>query len=256
MRGAPNVGGGPGRGGGEPRGAQPSGPPCPARVAGASGRGLGGAGGTVPSTSRRKPEVRPREPPCHLVTPACFALALAVCSRPGSRLQHSGIRWAPRWGCRVGTGSVLACECGRLNPARPGWPSHGDRTRVPRGHDGRPAALGRVSGPGRGGAWGGGSGLQALCPLSPECEIECPERLTIALERLRQRGLEQRCLRLAAREASEEELGLVHRSDPGRACHMPWRRQPSTCACPSLPTPGKQSLSPPTPCLFGWLVGW
>lgn len=143
VRGGPNVGGGPGRGRGEPRGAQPSGPPCPARVAGALGRGLGGAGGTVPSTSRRKPEVRPREPPCHLVTPACFALALAVCSRPGSRLQHSGVRWAPRWGCRVGTGSALACECGRLNPARPGWPSHGDRTRVPRGHDGRPAALGR-----------------------------------------------------------------------------------------------------------------
>ncbi|XP_012590533.1 PREDICTED: histone deacetylase 10 [Condylura cristata] len=44
----------------------------------------------------------------------------------------------------------------------------------------------------------------------PECEIECPERLTTALESLRQRGLEQRCLRLVAREASEEELGLVH----------------------------------------------
>ncbi|XP_059793207.1 polyamine deacetylase HDAC10 isoform X5 [Balaenoptera ricei] len=44
----------------------------------------------------------------------------------------------------------------------------------------------------------------------PECEIECPERLTTALERLQQRGLEQRCLRLAAREASEAELGLVH----------------------------------------------
>ncbi|XP_057598867.1 polyamine deacetylase HDAC10 isoform X2 [Hippopotamus amphibius kiboko] len=44
----------------------------------------------------------------------------------------------------------------------------------------------------------------------PECEIECPERLTMALERLQQRGLEQRCLRLAAREASEAELGLVH----------------------------------------------
>ncbi|XP_058424055.1 polyamine deacetylase HDAC10 isoform X3 [Diceros bicornis minor] len=44
----------------------------------------------------------------------------------------------------------------------------------------------------------------------PECEIECPERLTTALESLQQRGLEQRCLRLAAREASEEELGLVH----------------------------------------------
>nr|XP_034805076.1 polyamine deacetylase HDAC10 isoform X5 [Pan paniscus] len=46
---------------------------------------------------------------------------------------------------------------------------------------------------------------------SPECEIERPERLTAALDRLRQRGLEQRCLRLSAREASEEELGLVHR---------------------------------------------
>ncbi|XP_064446490.1 polyamine deacetylase HDAC10 isoform X1 [Mirounga angustirostris] len=49
----------------------------------------------------------------------------------------------------------------------------------------------------------------------PECEIERPERLTAALERLQQGGLEQRCLQLAAREASEAELGLVHRSDPG-----------------------------------------
>ncbi|XP_011917809.1 PREDICTED: histone deacetylase 10 isoform X6 [Cercocebus atys] len=44
----------------------------------------------------------------------------------------------------------------------------------------------------------------------PECEIERPERLTAALDRLRQRGLEQRCLRLSAREASKAELGLVH----------------------------------------------
>ncbi|XP_047405024.1 polyamine deacetylase HDAC10 isoform X2 [Sciurus carolinensis] len=44
----------------------------------------------------------------------------------------------------------------------------------------------------------------------PECQIECPERLAAALDRLRQCGLEQRCLRLVAREASEEELGLVH----------------------------------------------
>ncbi|XP_032348465.1 polyamine deacetylase HDAC10 isoform X5 [Camelus ferus] len=44
----------------------------------------------------------------------------------------------------------------------------------------------------------------------PECEIECPQRLTAALEGLQQRGLEQRCLRLVAREASEAELGLVH----------------------------------------------
>ncbi|KAM6216522.1 polyamine deacetylase HDAC10 [Rhynchocyon petersi] len=44
----------------------------------------------------------------------------------------------------------------------------------------------------------------------PECEIECPERLSTALERLQQRGLAQRCLQLAAREATEAELGLVH----------------------------------------------
>ncbi|XP_077025348.1 polyamine deacetylase HDAC10 isoform X2 [Tamandua tetradactyla] len=44
----------------------------------------------------------------------------------------------------------------------------------------------------------------------PECAIETPERLAVAMELLRQRGLEQRCLQLAAREASEAELGLVH----------------------------------------------
>ncbi|KAM8778972.1 polyamine deacetylase HDAC10 [Rhynchonycteris naso] len=44
----------------------------------------------------------------------------------------------------------------------------------------------------------------------PECEIECPERLTTTLGRLQQRGLQQRCLWMAAREASEAELGLVH----------------------------------------------
>ncbi|XP_038935552.1 polyamine deacetylase HDAC10 isoform X2 [Rattus norvegicus] len=44
----------------------------------------------------------------------------------------------------------------------------------------------------------------------PECEIECPERLTAALDGLRQRGLEERCQCLSVCEASEEELGLVH----------------------------------------------
>ncbi|XP_054997233.1 polyamine deacetylase HDAC10 isoform X9 [Sorex araneus] len=44
----------------------------------------------------------------------------------------------------------------------------------------------------------------------PECEIERPERLTTTLKCLRERGLEQRCLRVAAREASEAELALVH----------------------------------------------
>lgn len=52
---------------------------------------------------------------------------------------------------------------------------------------------------------------------SPECEIECPERLTAALDGLRQRGLEERCLCLSACEASVEELGLVHRSDYDRS---------------------------------------
>ncbi|XP_033622049.1 polyamine deacetylase HDAC10 isoform X2 [Fukomys damarensis] len=43
-----------------------------------------------------------------------------------------------------------------------------------------------------------------------ECKIECPERLAAALGSLRQCGLEQRCLHVTAREASEAELGLVH----------------------------------------------
>lgn len=63
--------------------------------------------------------------------------------------------------------------------------------------------------------WGGRERLESeLSVHSPECEIECPERLTSAMGLLQQRGLEQRCLRLAAREASEAELGLVHRWDP------------------------------------------
>lgn len=62
---------------------------------------------------------------------------------------------------------------------------------------------------------GAGRGLDIeilVCPSS-ECEIECPERLTAALALLQQWGLEKRCLRLSAREASEAELGLVHRLD-------------------------------------------
>ncbi|XP_042553979.1 polyamine deacetylase HDAC10 [Dipodomys spectabilis] len=44
----------------------------------------------------------------------------------------------------------------------------------------------------------------------PECELERPERLAAVLSLLQLRGLEQRCLRLSACEASEAELGLVH----------------------------------------------
>lgn len=58
---------------------------------------------------------------------------------------------------------------------------------------------------------------EILVYSSPECEIECPERLTAALDGLRQRGLEERCRCFLACEASEEELGLVHRSDYDRS---------------------------------------
>ncbi|XP_072452561.1 polyamine deacetylase HDAC10 isoform X3 [Notamacropus eugenii] len=44
----------------------------------------------------------------------------------------------------------------------------------------------------------------------PECAIEGPERLTATYARLCHRGLAQRCVRLPAREATEEELELVH----------------------------------------------
>ncbi|XP_043821370.1 polyamine deacetylase HDAC10 isoform X3 [Dromiciops gliroides] len=44
----------------------------------------------------------------------------------------------------------------------------------------------------------------------PECGIEVPERLTSTYARLSHRGLVQRCVRLPAREATEEELELVH----------------------------------------------
>ncbi|XP_063478532.1 polyamine deacetylase HDAC10 isoform X6 [Symphalangus syndactylus] len=81
----------------------------------------------------------------------------------------------------------------------------------------------------------------------PECEIERPERLTAALDRLRQRGLEQRCLRLSAREASEEELGLVHRLEEVTGWPLPPRipapaGDPASPACPSACSPEYVSL--------------
>ncbi|XP_007502811.2 polyamine deacetylase HDAC10 isoform X2 [Monodelphis domestica] len=46
--------------------------------------------------------------------------------------------------------------------------------------------------------------------VDPECAIEVPERLTSTYARLCQRGLAQRCVRLPVREATEEELEMVH----------------------------------------------
>ncbi|KAM8978772.1 polyamine deacetylase HDAC10 isoform 3-T3 [Sarcophilus harrisii] len=44
----------------------------------------------------------------------------------------------------------------------------------------------------------------------PECAIEVPERLTSTYARLCHRGLAQRCVQLPVREATEEDLELVH----------------------------------------------
>lgn len=62
----------------------------------------------------------------------------------------------------------------------------------------------------------------SVCPSS-ECKIECPERLAAALGGLQQCGLEQRCLYIAAREASEAELGLVHRSEKPTSWAPPYQ---------------------------------
>ncbi|XP_045319051.1 polyamine deacetylase HDAC10 isoform X4 [Leopardus geoffroyi] len=104
----------------------------------------------------------------------------SACSCPGS------LPVVPAPGsCKEGTGSAFTC------PARVAQSDHGCAMRTALVyHEDMTAAR--------------------LLWEDPECEIERPERLTTALERLRQWGLEQRCLQVAAREASEAELGLVH----------------------------------------------
>ncbi|XP_042804136.1 polyamine deacetylase HDAC10 isoform X4 [Panthera leo] len=104
----------------------------------------------------------------------------SACSCPGSL----PVVPAPG-GCKEGTGSAFTC------PARVAQSDHGCAMRTALVHHEDMTAA-------------------RLLWEDPECEIERPERLTTALERLRQWGLEQRCLQLAAREASEAELGLVH----------------------------------------------
>uniref|UniRef100_A0A3B4DEM1 Histone deacetylase domain-containing protein n=1 Tax=Pygocentrus nattereri TaxID=42514 RepID=A0A3B4DEM1_PYGNA len=44
----------------------------------------------------------------------------------------------------------------------------------------------------------------------PACEIEVPERLTVSYEAVKSAGLEQRCEALSVRQATEEEILLVH----------------------------------------------
>nr|XP_058164962.1 polyamine deacetylase HDAC10 isoform X3 [Dasypus novemcinctus] len=108
---------------------------CPAgregkgrRRAGRRGRaglpGRAGAGRTrVRGGGSRKPA---REPP------------LSSPPRVGASVCAPGL--GPEPGSR---GSAVQPRRGRLGPVPPGRRGHGDRARVPRGHDGRPAALGR-----------------------------------------------------------------------------------------------------------------
>ncbi|XP_051889605.1 polyamine deacetylase HDAC10 isoform X2 [Pristis pectinata] len=47
----------------------------------------------------------------------------------------------------------------------------------------------------------------------PACSIEVPERLSASFEKLKQYGLVERCIQLSVREATEEEIILVHSLD-------------------------------------------
>lgn len=55
--------------------------------------------------------------------------------------------------------------------------------------------------------------LKPLCFVvcSPVCKIEVPERLTVSYEALKDRGLEQRCVCIPIRQATDEEILLIHR---------------------------------------------
>lgn len=56
----------------------------------------------------------------------------------------------------------------------------------------------------------------ALKPLwsvvcSPVCKIEVPERLTVSYDALKSKGLDRRCVGVPTRQATDEEILLVHR---------------------------------------------
>ncbi|XP_062928687.1 polyamine deacetylase HDAC10 isoform X1 [Mobula hypostoma] len=47
----------------------------------------------------------------------------------------------------------------------------------------------------------------------PDCSIEIPERLSASFDKLKEYGLLERCVQLSVREATEEEISLVHSVD-------------------------------------------
>lgn len=57
--------------------------------------------------------------------------------------------------------------------------------------------------------------INVSCPFlcfSPACKIEVPERLTVSYEALVKTGLADCCVSIPVREATDEEILLVHRS--------------------------------------------
>lgn len=55
--------------------------------------------------------------------------------------------------------------------------------------------------------------IELLLIFSPICDIEVPERLSSSYEQLKSYHLVERCVHVPAREGSEEEILLVHRSE-------------------------------------------
>ena len=61
----------------------------------------------------------------------------------------------------------------------------------------------------------------SLCPYSPVCKIEVPERLMVSYEALVKSGLADRCVSIPVREATDAEILLVHRLEPTAPKHPP-----------------------------------
>lgn len=55
--------------------------------------------------------------------------------------------------------------------------------------------------------------LSPLVSFSPTCKIEVPERLTVCREALMRTGLDDRCVSIPVREATDADILLVHRSN-------------------------------------------
>lgn len=79
--------------------------------------------------------------------------------------------------------------------------------------------------------------LSYLISSSPVCKIEVPERLTVSHQALIKSGLADRCVSVPVREATDEDILLVHRSDfpsPPQVSfksHLPSNQSPKCPIC-------------------------